>query len=602
MKRMLGCCLVLFLAACQQLESLELQGPTANPGKFQNPLTLNVAKGETAESCADPVVIHGQTKGDRYWYLYCTTDPLNGNDRAENGEFNFNLIPTYRSLDLVNWDYQGNAFSERPGWVGDAAGLWAPEVRYFNGQYYLYYTAPETDVGGSAIGVATSDSPTGPWTDAGGPVVAPRKDPNGDGFFWTFDPEVLEAQGKRYLYFGSYYGGVFVRELSKDGLRTLPDTETRITIANRYEGTQIVEHSGYYYLLASATDCCRGPLTGYSVFAGRSRSPLGPFVDKDGASLLAGRVGGTPVVSMNGNRWVGTGHNDTITDFSGQEWLVYHAVDRNDPYFEGAVGFTKRPVLLDPLEWVDGWPSVRAGRWASDERQEAPAAQPGQKSHVKARPLRDNRVGKELFRDSFRGSALDSSWSWVRKPAADTYKVANGTLSIATQAADLFEDSNTASVLTHALPSGDLVLETRVKLDVPAEGCCFNFVQAGLVVYGDDDNFIKLATTSIFETRQTEFAKELFPVKAGFPRYGNTVVGPVGDWTDLRIVRRSEGDQEYYTAYTRQDGKSWVRGGTWTHTLGEARLGLVAMGGSDFTATFAEVRVSKLKPGERTWR
>lgn len=61
---------------------------------------------------------------------------------------------------------------------------------------------------------------------------------------------------------------------------------------------------------------------------------------------------------MNGNRWVGLGHNDTITDFSGQEWLVYHAVDRNDPYFEGAVGFTKRPVLMDQLEWADGWPSV----------------------------------------------------------------------------------------------------------------------------------------------------------------------------------------------------------------------------------------------------
>ena len=600
--RMLGCCLVLLLAACQQVGSLEAQGTAKHPGKFQNPLTLNVGDGETAESCADPVVIHGQTKGDRYWYLYCTTDPLNGNDRAADGSFNFNLIPTFRSLDLVTWDYQGNAFNERPAWVGDDAGLWAPEVSYFNGRYYLYYTAPETDAGGSAIGVATSDSPTGPWTDAGGPVVAPRKDPNGDGFFWTFDPEVLETHGKRYLYFGSYYGGVFVRELSKDGLTSLPDTETRITIANRYEGAQIVEHGGYYYLLASATDCCRGPLTGYSVFAGRSRSPLGPFVDRDGASLLAGRVGGTPVISMNGNRWVGTGHNDTVTDFSGQKWLVYHAVDRNDPYFGGAVGFTKRPVLLDPLEWTDGWPSVRAGRWASDERQKAPAAQPGQKSKVKLRPLRDDRVGKELFSDSFRGDALGSGWRWVREPAADTYRVANGNLSIATQAADLFEDSNTASVLTRALPSGDLVLETRVKLDVPAEGCCFNFVQAGLVVYGDDDNFVKLATTSIFETRQTEFAKELFPVRAGFPRYGNTVVGPVGDWTDLRIVRRSEGGGEYYTAYTRQDGKSWVRGGTWTHTLGKARLGLVAMGGSGFTATFEGVRVYKLKPGERTWR
>ena len=604
MTRRFGVCfLLLLLAGCQQLTQIKPQDhKDKQTAKFQNPLVLNLGKGETAESCADPVVIHGQTKGDRYWYLYCTTDPLNSSDKNATGDFNFNLIPTYRSLDLVNWDYQGNAFTERPDWVADAAGLWAPEVTYFNGHYYLYYTAPETDAGGSAIGVATSDSPTGPWQDSGGPVVAPRKDPNGDGFFWTYDPEVIEAQGKRYIYYGSYYGGVFVRELAEDGLTSLPSTEIQVTIANRYEGTQIIEHDGYYYLLASATNCCNGPLTGYSVFAGRSRSPRGPFVDQQGVSLLAGRVGGTPVISMNGNRWMGLGHNDTITDFDGQDWLVYHAVDRNDPYFEGAVGFTKRPVLLDPLEWTDGWPSVRAGRWASDDKQAAPAAQPGQKSKVKVRPLRDNRVGKRLLTDNFSGNTLDAAWTWVREPEASSYGVADGAFTFKTQAADLYVDSNNASVLTRALPRGDLVIQTRVKLDVPAEGCCQNFVQAGLVVYGDDDNFIKLAHVSIYETRQTEFAKELAPVPPGFPRYGNTVVGPPGEWTDLRVVRRSEGGQEYYTPYTRQDGGKWVRGGTYTHTLGEgAQLGLIAMGGEGFTATFEYVRVSKLKPGDKTW-
>ena len=571
-----------------------------NPGKFTNPLTLNVGDGELAETCADPDIERGQTEGDRYWYLYCTTDPLNGDDRAENGDFNFNLIPTFRSLDLVNWEYQGNAFaeSERPTWIADDAGFWAPEVVYFNGQYYLYYTAPDTRAGGSAIGVATSSSPTGPWKDSGGPVVAPRKDPNGDGFFWTFDAEVLQTQGKNYLYYGSYYGGVFVRELSTDGLSSLPETETQVTIANRYEGTQIVEHEGYYYLLASATNCCNGPLTGYSVFAGRSRSPLGPFVDKEGVSLLAGRVGGTPVISMNGNRWMGPGHNDTVTDFAGQDWFVYHAVDRFDPYFEGAVGFTKRPVLMDPLVWVDGWPSVRAGRWASDDKQFAPAAQPGQKSKVKVRPLREDRVGKRLLTDSFSGDTLDDAWSWVREPDPGSYEVADGTFTFETQAADLFVDSNNASVLTRALPRGDLVIQTRVKLDVPPEGCCFNFVQAGLVIYGGDDNFIKLTHVSIWETRQTEFAKELAPVPEGFPRYGNTVVGPPSEWTDLRVVRRTERAQEYYTPYTRRDGGEWVRGGTYTHDLGEdARLGLVSMGGAGFTATFAEVSVSRLKSG-----
>jgi arabinan endo-1,5-alpha-L-arabinosidase len=138
-------------------------------------------------------------------------------------------------------------------------------------------------------------------------------------------------------------------------------------------------------------------------------------------------------------------------------------------------------------------------------------------------------------------------------------------------------------------------VETRVKLNVPPEGCCFNYVQAGLVIYGDDDNFIKLAHVSIWDTRQTEFAKELAPVPTDYPRYGNTVVGAPGDWTYLRVVKRSNSEGELYTAYTSLDGVNWVRGGTWTHQLGSnAHIGLVAMGGSGFTANFDYVRVYTL--------
>jgi arabinan endo-1,5-alpha-L-arabinosidase len=88
----------------------------------------------------------------------------------------------------------------------------------------------------------------------------------------------------------------------------------------------------------------------------------------------------------------------------------------------------------------------------------------------------------------------------------------------------------------------------------------------------------------------------LKPVPAGFPRYGNTVVGPPSDWTYLRIaVRRSRGTEERYTAYTSQDGQHWVRGGTWTHQLNQpARIGLVSMGGAGFTALFDYVRVYQL--------
>jgi len=105
-------------------------------------------------------------------------------------------------------------------------------------------------------------------------------------------------------------------------------------------------------------------------------------------AMLAGRVGGTPVISMNGNQWVGTGHNAALTDFAGQDWLVYHAINRDDPYFADPNPFriNKRHLLIDALDWVDGWPTARAGQWVSATPQHAPAAQPGEDSHYRPNP------------------------------------------------------------------------------------------------------------------------------------------------------------------------------------------------------------------------
>jgi arabinan endo-1,5-alpha-L-arabinosidase len=302
------------------------------------------------------------------------------------------------------------------------------------------------------------------------------------------------------------------------------------------------------------------------------------------------------VLSMNGNRWVGTGHNTVFQDAAGQWWTAYHAVDRNDPYFEGAVGFTKRPMLLDPIDWIDGWPTVRGGLWASDTPQPAPAAQPGDRQRYRTRIAREARLGKLVpeLSDEFTGTTLSSRWTWVRQPAPGTYGSTGTSFRFDTQAADLFTDNNTASVLVEQAPKGDYVVETRMRLNLPPEGCCFNYVQGGVVLYGDDDNFLKLAHVSIWETRQTEWAKELAPVPAGYPRYGNTVVGAPGEWTTLRIVRcggRGSGGETTYRAYTRRDGGIWVRGGVWTHSLPTERIGLVSMGGSGFTSEFDYVRV-----------
>src|SRR5688572_6720005 len=91
------------LAADKDLQSIENgSGPIqAATGTYKNPLPVQIPNDGMVESCADPSLIYSQTPGDNYWYMFCTTDPLNDEDKMGDN-FNFHLIPMLRSIDLVN--------------------------------------------------------------------------------------------------------------------------------------------------------------------------------------------------------------------------------------------------------------------------------------------------------------------------------------------------------------------------------------------------------------------------------------------------------------------------------------------------------------------
>ncbi|MEL4317488.1 family 43 glycosylhydrolase [Leifsonia sp. YIM 134122] len=602
----------------------------SDPGVYTNPLAPQVPGDGVVESCADPTVLRGQRAGDSSWYLYCTTDPLNDEDVDTHGDPVFHRVPVMTSQNLVDWTYVGDSFDAAPSWAEPGAALWAPEVIYSStfDQYYMFVVVTNTAsaVSGvegcdsdSAIGVATSPDPTGPWTFSDTPVVAPRPGGTGCAFLWTYDPDVLgdTIADSGILYYGSYYGGISGAALSltADGAMADTDAATLVAIDNKYEGANVVQKDGYYYLFASATNCCNGALTGYSVFVGRSTDPLGPYVDREGVSLTAENTGGTPFLTMNGNRWVGTGHNTVFQDAHGDWWTVYHAVDQQDPFFAFQTGFTKRPALLDAIDWVDGWPTVNGGAGASNDREAAPAAQPGQVSRHRYRPDVTQEPKRSLprYSDEFNGTTIGSAWAWQREDIAPKATSADGVLRIPIQAGDLYVDANSAAVLVRDAPRGDFVIDTRLRVDVPA-GCCFNYAQAGILAYGSDDDYVKLTESSIWNTRQTEFAKEISTAPEGWARYGNTVVGPPGDdWTHLRLVvqkltgaeRRDAGEDTHgFTAYTSRDGHAWVKGATWTHSLGDdMRIALVAYGlpdpAANLTAEFDYVRVSTVKERRR---
>ncbi|MGC5308180.1 family 43 glycosylhydrolase [Micromonospora zamorensis] len=355
------------LAAALGLILATLAPPPAagsgGPSRYDNPISVGVG-----DTFADPVIVRGD---DGFWYAYGTTDPL------REGEHEFHRVPTARSADLVDWTYVGDAFGpeQRPPYAAPGAAFWAPDVRRIGDQWVMYVTVTDTTVSAEgsdyAIGAATAPTPTGPWTFAAQPVVAPRPG-GGGGYLWTIDPsQFTDVDGRGYLYYGSYYGGISVTELSADGLRAV-GTPTQVAIDNKFEGSYVLRHDSWYYLFASTANCCAGPATGYSVQVGRARSPRGPFTDRDGVALTASRAGGTPVLTQNGNRWIGTGHNGFLTDLSGQDWIVYHAIDRADPYLDEPFGINERPMLLDRLDWIDGWPTVNAGAGPSEGARPAP--------------------------------------------------------------------------------------------------------------------------------------------------------------------------------------------------------------------------------------
>ncbi len=570
---------------------------------YRNPVSRAVG-----DTYADPDVVRGK---DGWWYAYATSDPL------RSGETTRHYIPMSRSRDLVHWSYAGDAFSaaKLPSWADTTtpdhtASLWAPDVHYVNGQWRMYYVVTETrgtgvapteEVNDNAIGLATAPTPLGPWTDSGGPVVGPRR-AGVDNYLWSFDPDVVrDVDGTEHIFYGSYYGGILQQSLDASGRKTV-GPETRIAIDNKFEGAFVKRKGGYWYLFASTANCCAGPTTGYSVHVGRSTSLTGPYVDKDGVRLdVGGNTGGTPVLYQNGNRWIGTGHNSMATDDLGQDWIFYHAIDRNTPYLTGTDGINRRPMLEDRVDWVNGWPVVRFGCGPSDSRQLGPVVKRGKGSGAVSGSgtAAAGKAGASINRfdclealasvgpgrldraasDEFDGSKLAPGWEQLRTP---TVSVANGHLDWTVEDTDLVGPSEaggeTAGVLLRQPPAGNWTVETKLTLDLGKDEIR-NYQGAGLIAYVNDDLFTRLSKVAIWNTRQTEFGKEM--PYAGRLSYGGTIVGAPDVTTWLRIVHRVNpaNGEHLLTPFTSRDGHTWTRGGTWTLPAGsDIKVGLVSQG------------------------
>jgi hypothetical protein len=176
--------------------------------------------------------------------------------------------------------------------------------------------------------------------------------------------------------------------------------------------------------------------------------------------------------------------------------------------------------------------------------------------------------------DEFEGTTLSDRWEQLGTPAVT---VAGGLLQWPVETGDLGGPGRTANLLVQDAPDGDWTVETKLTIDL-GEDDVRNFQQGGLVAYVNDDLFLRLSHVAIFNTRQTEFGKEM-PF-AGRLSYGGTIIGPPADTTWLRLVHRTDASGEHeLQGYTSRDGQSWVEGGVWTLPAdADIRIGLISHG------------------------
>ncbi|RSM58119.1 arabinan endo-1,5-alpha-L-arabinosidase [Actinoplanes sp. ATCC 53533] len=221
-----------------------------------------------------------------------------------------------------------NGASWTTAYTGGSRSLWAPDISYRNGRYYLYYSASTFGSNHSAIFLATSTTgASGSWTNQG--LVIESGSGND---YNAIDPNlVVDAQGGWWLSFGSFWSGIKLIALSAStGKRS--DGTVR-ALAGRgggaIEAPTLVRHGSYYYLWVSFDFCCRGAASTYRIMVGRSTSVTGPFVDRNGTALTAG--GGTQVLASHGAIH-GPGHQAVLAD-ADSDVLVYHYyADSGAPY------------------------------------------------------------------------------------------------------------------------------------------------------------------------------------------------------------------------------------------------------------------------------
>lgn len=384
---------------------INAQAPTSwtadnGNGTFTNPLLY--------DEFSDPDIIR---VGDDYYLAGTTMHSVPG-------------LVILHSKDLVNWenisycfdrfDFKDDAFSLKNGKEVYGQGIWAPCIRYANGQFYLY-----SNINGKGLQCYTSKDIHGPWVHH-----------NMQGKI--YDLSVLfDDDGKIYAIHG--YGEVHCTELKPDMSGPIESTDKVIIPEGSAigEGHHMYKMNGMYYLIS--TDYKPNGRT----ICSRSKSIWGPYeqcvitADETFGYHAVGLTDWKGRIVPDGSKFkIGAEDKDAtactnihqggIVQTQKGDWYALLMMDFH------SVG---RTVTLAPITWKDGWPMIGLeGNLGRAPRTWLKPDIPGTESIKPYAAYQRN--------ENFNGKTLGRVWQWNHNPDDKKWSIKGGKLQLKALPAD----------------------------------------------------------------------------------------------------------------------------------------------------------------------
>lgn len=456
---------------------------------------------------ADPFILKHNNK----YYLYATSERGAG---AGGG------FEVWESSDLINFEYKGFAYkSSEKSW--GFGSFWAPEVLYYNGRFYMFYSAAGllNDKETLRICLAESKSPLGPFVDIKAPLF--------DFGYATIDPDpFVDDNGDVYLYFSrdcseNPTSDIYVVKLSKDLKQTIGQPKLLLTPTQSWEkkgkwneAPFVIKYKNQYYLFYSANFYASPD---YSVGYAVSNNPMGPFK----------KAAENPILKKNSNV-SGPGHICITKSPDDKEYfVVYHTQMLKE-------GTHLRQLAIDRLFFEkDGKVKVQGPTYTL---QKLPSG---------------SKLPTVAYSDDFDNHEINRNKWYLIGDYKYSLSERKGFLRIKTYPSSLddfvYNEYNIANMFVQYTTQKNYSFETKLFIIKDNYGD-----RAGLILFQDYNNYIELVRTDVDDKQYIEFFYNkngnTFSYRIKIPNNSKNIA--------LKLTKRNN---IYYSYYKINDASKWVQ-------------------------------------------